>query len=1047
MSGRIYIVEDEALIAMELEDRLRELGYVVCGHAARGEVALREIPAARPDLILLDVNLGRGVSGLDVAEALRERLSTPIIFLTAYSDADLVARAAKTESFAYLVKPFLPQVLRANIEMALCRHAAERAVLEANERTQATAEALALRSRDLERALSLQRATLDATSEGILVVEGGDASGANHQLFAMWGLEGRDPTPTGAALLDLLRARLVDPDALLRAPADAAEHDLLELRDGRVFERRVRPRRVDGAIVGRLIALRDVTRERAAAAKLLERKVRLRRVLDHISDGLVVEDPEGRITFTNQRFAAMHATSTERLVGMRLADFVAPAWRPHLRPEGDAATVTYRALRGDGSTFWAEADAVPVRDPSGAVIGTQSTVRDVSERKLTEDALQILSTGVARHRGDDLLSELARQLARLLEVDVGFVGAFASGPRPARTIALWVDDAARRPGALGLAALPSDAADDAALTRAALACPSLLPELALADAALAHLVDSRGRRLGVLGVLSRAPLEGAPRVRAVLGLFAVLAGAKLEQQGEEQKFRDLFEFSPDPVLLTTRDGAIVMANRRAYALLGFDRDALLGKNVEELVPLDLRERHAEHRRTFHTDPKPRAVGTLDRPLRTLRADGSSLPVNVSLTPLNTNGEGLVVISLRDMSEHLRAVEQRASLQLQLRQAQKMEALGTLAGGIAHDFNNILGAIVANAELASHTLDADHPARPNVDALSAAAERATLLVRQILAFSRRQAPQRTPTLLAPIVEEAAKLLRATLPARIGLDVDIAADNPLVCVDVTQIHQVLMNLGTNASHAITAATGVIALRLDDAPDRGANASRHWARLVIRDDGCGMDTQTLGRAFEPFFTTKPAGRGSGLGLSVVHGIVAEHGGELTIDSAPGQGTTVTILLPACVGAELAAREPALPPAAPLAGDGMRILFIDDDPMLATVGEALLLELGYAVTASTDPQAALDTLRADPAGFDVVFTDFNMPALSGLDVTQQIAALAPQLPVILVSGHTGLSDDELRAAGIRYRLDKPYNLSALDRALRVVREENFDAEACTPA
>ncbi|MCA9657409.1 MAG: PAS domain S-box protein, partial [Myxococcales bacterium] len=839
--------------------------------------------------------------------------------------------------------------------------------------------------------------------------------------------------------------QLVDGDALLREPASDGASDLLELRDGRLFERRVRARRVDGEDVGRLFALRDVTRERRAQAKLRERKASLRRVVEHISEGLIVEDPAGRITFANGRFAAMHAAEGEDLSGLRFVDFVDPAWRPRLRqpPEVDsvgAYTFTYRARRRDGSTFWAEADTVPVRDPEGALIGSQSTLRDVTERKLTEDALQLLTTEVAHLRGDALLGELARQLARLLEVDVGFVGALASGARPARTIALWIDDHPSPGARLDLSTLPTDAADDDALTQAALATPGLLPDVAARGAALAHLVDSRGRRLGVLGVLSRTPLQRPPRVRAFLGLFAVLAGAKLSQQSEERRFRNLFEFSPDAVLIAARDGRIIMANRRAEALLGFDRsrEALIGKNIEDIVPAELRGGHVDHRRRFHERPRTRAMGSLDKPFFTLRADGTAIPVDISLGPLRADDEDRVIISLRDMTPHVRAAEQRASLELQLRQAQKMEALGTLAGGIAHDFNNILGAIVANAELSRHALESVHPARPYIDALSAAAERATLLVRQILAFSRRQSPQRTLTSLAPILEEVARLLRAILPARISLEVEIADDSPIVCVDVTQIHQVLMNLGTNASHAIAEATGVIALRLDGVDGRSRGVRPRCARLIVRDDGCGMDTETLERAFEPFFTTKPAGRGSGLGLSVVHGIVAENGGELTIDSAPGEGTTVTILLPADTGECGDPSKTPMPASAPLSGAGVRVLFIDDDPMLATVGEALLLELGYEVTASTDPLAAVATIAADPGRYDVVFTDFNMPSISGVDVAQRLAALAPELPVVLVSGHTGLSDDELRAAGIRFRLDKPYNLSALDRVLRAVDDEH---------
>ncbi|MCA9636100.1 MAG: PAS domain S-box protein, partial [Myxococcales bacterium] len=698
----------------------------------------------------------------------------------------------------------------------------------------------------------------------------------------------------------------------------------------------------------------------------------------------------------------------------------------------------YQAQRLDGTPLWVEADVVVLHDASGAMIGTQRTLRDITDRRETEEALRILSTGVAHLSGEALLDELVRHLTRLLEADVGVVGALSkSDARSSRTIGLWVDGAAESTVGFALHELPPIGTEGPLVVaegaQERFPGSPALAHFAAQGCALAPLIDSQGRRIGVIGVLSRAPLRRPSRIAGLLGLFAVLASANLERHREETKLHDLFEYSPDAVLMVNEAGGIVMANIRAQELLGYSREELLQANIDAMVPGESRAFHAILRRRFLSQPRARPMGSLKEPLRALRKDGATVPVDISLGPIRADEEILIVVSIRDMTQHVLAEERRASLELRLRHAQKLEALGTLAGGIAHDFNNILGALVANTELARTEIDRGHVVAGRLEEIAAAADRATLLVRQILAFSRRQPPRRAITTLAPVVDEAARLLRATLPARIQLKVEIGEAVPNVLADATQLHQVIMNLGTNAWHAIDDAGGTVTIRLDAHEGSGRAPSRRFARISVSDTGSGMDAALLDRIFEPFFTTKPVGEGSGLGLSVVHGIVTEHGGELTIDTALGRGTTITILLPAVEGEAI---RPASDESVQGRGD-WRVLMIDDDPILATVGEALLVRLGYQVRAFTDPVAAIVAFRGAPEDYDVVITDFNMPTMSGVDVAREVAAMRSEVPIVLVSGHSEHTDEELALAGVRFRLDKPYNLKSLDRILSRVRSE----------
>jgi PAS domain S-box-containing protein len=534
----------------------------------------------------------------------------------------------------------------------------------------------------------------------------------------------------------------------------------------------------------------------------------------------------------------------------------------------------------------------------------------------------------------------------------------------------------------------------------------------------------------MLGQIQKRDEELQQRNEALQDEIAERHRIEQELRESEKRLLDLFENSPDAIFVEDMNGNVVAANTAACQLHGLERENLIGKHFNELVPPEMREQVAENFKKQIKNEQQQVESF------SWTADGRAVPIELRVRHMNYRGQPVLLFHARDITERKQAEETKAKLERQLRQSQKMEAIGTLAGGIAHDFNNILAAIMGYSELALMDLEGNVAAGRLQEVLKAS-RRAKELVRQILTFSRQEEHERKPLKLQPIIEEALKLLRASLPSSIEIRQHTDPAIPSILGDATQIHQVMMNLGTNAWHAMNEQGGVLEIILTTVAVDADFADAHpglqpgpHIRLVVRDTGCGMERAELDRIFEPFFTTKAPGAGTGLGLAVVHGVVKRHEGAISVYSEPGKGTTFNIYWPVHDGeAKSGPQESQVVPK----GQGEHILLVDDEEPLAALGKSMLERLGYRVTTEVSSVEALKTFSLQPRDFDLVITDQTMPNMSGVELAKVLLEIRPELPVILATGYsTAINAEKAQAMGIREMLLKPSTAQSLAEAIR---------------
>jgi len=540
-------------------------------------------------------------------------------------------------------------------------------------------------------------------------------------------------------------------------------------------------------------------------------------------------------------------------------------------------------------------------------------------------------------------------------------------------------------------------------------------------------------RLSRFGVAVDRELRDAERRRSLRRAEAEREQALLDLRRSERLFHDLFESAPDATVIVDGQGVIRAASRQAEALFGYEREELNGQALEILVPPAARPGYRELRETFVQSPVARFMGVGQQNLQALRKDGSTFPVEVSLSPMTTE-PGVVIAAVRDITA-------RRRLEAELRQVQKMEAVGRLAGGVAHDFNNILGVILGQSQIVLRRMSGDDPLRPRLEQILSASERAAGLTRQLLAFSRKQVFETRVLDLNEIIERMTSMLGRLLGEDIDLSFRRGEGLGRVRADATQIEQILMNLAVNARDAMPGG-GRLAIETSNADMDEDYARVHpgavagaYVCVEVTDSGHGMTKEVQARVFEPFFSTKEAGKGTGLGLSTVYGIVKQSDGFIYLYSEQGQGTTFKVYLPRVEGeVERAAKTPAA-----AARTSETILLAEDENALRELIRELLEANGYRVLVADDPMKAIEAAESYEGTIHLLLTDVVMPRMNGRELALRIKERRPGVRVLYMSGYT---EDVIAHRGVLEEgaslISKPFTQESLARRLREV----LDAE-----
>jgi PAS domain S-box-containing protein len=784
------------------------------------------------------------------------------------------------------------------------------------------------------------------------------------------------------------------------------------------------------------------------AAREAEDRIQL--IIDTVPVMIWTARPDGRCDFISQRWLDYTGQTLEHALGCGWAQSVHPddveqalsRWRAAL-PEAKPFEAEIRLRRFDGQYRWFLSRAFALRDRSGHVVGWAGNDIDIHDRRQAEERLR---------RSEAYLQEAQR---------LGHIGCFVRdmssritfvSPELLRIFGLCSDhDAASGPcrdrdGASQeiLIEVPDNFA---LLERIHPEDRSVVDEMknrswsektayeldyriVLPDGSIRHCHHAAHPVFSASGQLTEY-------VGTILDVTERKQAAEVLERSKN-RFRAMVEKSAEGILLMRPDRTIIYASPSVERVLGYTPEEFIKQSKQSplnLVHLDYVQHTLDAWTQLLQDPDH--VSTSEVMAR--HKDGSWRWIeSTTRNLLHEPSVQALVTNYRDITERKRAQAERERLEQRLRQAEKMEAVGRLAGGIAHDFNNVLAGVLAYGEMLFEEAPEHSPLKRYAQNVLNAASRGRELVEQILAYSRSQRGKREPIDAAHVVSETLELIRGSLPARIRLEAG-APDSPQAVIgDATQLHQVVMNLCSNAIHAMSAGGGTLRVRLDTADvsaeqtlSHGALGPGRYVALVVEDTGSGMDAATVARIFEPFFTTKEVGQGTGLGLSLVYAIVTDSGGAIDVKSAPKQGSTFTIYLTRADVA-LAVTEAATGPLP--RGGGERVLLVDDETPLLAVTAEVLSRLGYDAVSFDDSHRALAAFEAAPGRFDVVVTDEVMPGLTGTGLARALRRRRPDLPIVLVSGYSGpiLTQDAL-AAGVSELLTKP--LQSRDIATTLAR------------
>ncbi|MFC1885551.1 PAS domain S-box protein [Thermodesulfobacteriota bacterium] len=753
-------------------------------------------------------------------------------------------------------------------------------------------------------------------------------------------------------------------------------------------------------------------------------------VYEQSSTSVVIIDPQGIVEYANPKSLQVYNIDRHELIGKPLASLLSldssigdriSEIRHKVLEKGEIWQGEFFDFNKNGEKFWREAKLLPVKDETDQMTHIVYMGDDITDRKLAEEALK---ESEERHR-----SFIDNAPIGMYTLNAN--GEFTYGnKRLLQMTGYQIEDWLNKP--FHPIVYPQDL--DTVLDK----IQKRLSGKGSTEPFEIRIYNASGEIIWVK-ITSESIFEtdetGEKRIKGMQSFVEDVTAQKRAEEKlveSEAKYRNLVENLNDGIAVQKGD-EIKYVNKQTLEIFGFqNEEEMLGRRFTEFLTPE----YKNMMEVFEAKRDKTSKASAHYEFKGRRKDGSVFDAELSASSILFEGEMARQGVIRDITDRKQMQLEKERLEAQLLQVQKMEAIGTLAGGIAHDFNNILSGIIGYTQLAQMELSGGRDAIAHeLSGILEAGIRAKDLVKQILAFSRHGDQEFKPVKPNHTVKEALKLLRASLPAMIEIRQNIKS-NAIIWGEPTQLHQIMMNLCTNAFHAMRENGGVLGVELEDVTLNAADTTDaiqlqpgRYVRLVVSDTGHGMDTHILQRLFDPYFTTKKATEGTGLGLSVVHGIINSHGGAIDVKSSPGKGSTFTVVMPAIEKDEKKERmeKPRL-----LAGNE-RVLFVDDETIFCDMVERLLTNLGYKVVVRQNSLEALADFQAGPDDFDIVITDQTMPKLTGIQLASELIKLRPDIPIVLCTGFSEqVNEDTAADFGVSEFLLKPFNLGKLVEIIR---------------
>ncbi|MDK9706521.1 MAG: PAS domain S-box protein [Desulforhopalus sp.] len=1063
-AGTILIVDDEIAGLQLLSQILSAGGYKVRA-VKTGKEALTSIQIELPDLILLDIKLP-DISGYTVCETLKSQVfskNVPVIFLSALNETSEKLHAFSSGGVDYVTKPFIPEEVLArvktHIEMFFLRSQLEtqaRELLEKNSQLLWVAEQHKLSDQALARSEEKFRNLFELSSAVKLLIDpiNGDILDANNAAIDFYGWSKEQLKQMHIQDINRL------PDYKLQ---DFSENILStgrgryefqhgradgSTRDVEVFVNTIQS--VEKDLIYSII--HDITDRKKAEEALREieaskrEQAAKRRIEAHyattfsaLNDGLWEwHVPSGEAVFSDVYY---------KMLGYEVNEFPATysSWRElvHLddikrceeelqtnRESGQGFSVDLRMRMKSGEWKWISLRGKTVEsDIKRKPLRMVGTISDISSRKHAERQLT---------ESHDLLNNLARLVPGVIYQYRLFPdgrSAFPYASPGINDIYEMQPEEVREDASPVFSRLhPEDRARvSEAIFQSARTLETFFCEFRV-------LLPRQGLRWRWSQAQPQPMEDGGTLWHGIISDITDRKRAEEKLRESNEYLENLINYANVPIIVWDMHFRITRFNHAFEKLTGRSASDVLGKSLEILFPraqvvksMALIEETLAGERWKDIEI---AIQKIDGSVRTVLWNSATILGSDNEAPIAIIAQGT------DITERNLAELEKKRLSAQLQQAQKMEAIGTLAGGIAHDFNNILGAILGYAEMAADDCPPGSQLAKDIEQILKAGTRAKELVKQILAFSRQAETERVPLQPAVIINEAIKLLRASLPTTIEIKKDICPDAGVILADPTQIHRIVMNLCTNAFHAMEIDGGTLTISLQRKEISHGNASISQLRpgsyleLSIEDTGMGIAPEVQDKIFDPYFTTKEVGKGTGMGLATVHGIVQSYGGSISYESQPGRGSVFRVTLPTVDTSSQQENESAELIAV---GGREHILLIDDEIILVEMGKAMLERLGYRVTTKTNSIEALTTFQNQPDTFDLIITDQTMPGMTGTDLSRRMLQIRPNLPIILCTGYSNIvTEEQTYSFGIKGFAMKPLTKKSIAQLARKVLDSN---------